>query len=458
MVKNYKLPEDIDISEETIAEYVSELDQASPIEIADLISQRPAAEELLIFNVLSEEKAVLVFEYLPFKTQVEIVYGLSQPRVAKLLNALAPDDRTTFLEGLSSDLSQQMLQSLSAEEREISTRLLSYPKGSVGRLMTTGYVAVKIDWSIQKVLDYIRETGRDSETVNVIYATDDKGVLIDDFRIRQLLFAPVETKLEELADWKFIALNVLESEEDAIRKFRKYGRTALPVVDLKNVLLGIVTFDDIMAISTAEDTEDIQKIGGVAALEYPYMDTSLPTMVEKRASWLVLLFLGEMLTASAMGFFEEEISHAVVLALFLPLIISSGGNAGSQASSLIVRALALGEISWKDFWKISQRELFSGLTLGSILGAIGFMRICLWSAFSNLYGPHWLLIAITIAVSLVGVVLLGTITGALMPLILKRFNFDPATASTPLVATFVDVTGIIIYFNIAMLILRGVLL
>jgi magnesium transporter len=458
MITNHKLDENIEITQENIAEYLPQFKAASPVDLADLIMSRSHSEGLLIFNSVPEEKAVLAFEYLHFKTQMDILYSLSQPRVAKLLNALSPDDRTTLLEGLSSDLSNQLIQSLSPLEREISTRLLSYPKNSVGRLMTTDYIAVKLEWTIQKALDYIRDKGHDSETINVIYAIDDKGMLVDDFRIRQLLFAPLNTKLEEIADRKYVSLNVMESQEEAIRIFRKYGRNALPVVDNKNVLLGIVTFDDILAVATEEDTEDAQKIGGTEALKYPYMEISFPMLMQKRAGWLVLLFLGELLTATAMGYYEDEIAKAVVLALFLPLIVSSGGNAGSQASSLIVRALALGEISWNDWWKISKRELLAGLVLGGILGAIGFIRVCTWSFFSDIYGPHWLLVAMTIALSLLGVVLLGTLSGALMPIILKRFKFDPATASAPLVATFVDVAGIVIYFNVAMYILKGAML
>jgi magnesium transporter len=222
--------------------------------------------------------------------------------------------------------------------------------------------------------------------------------------------------------------------------------------------LGIVTVDDIMAVAVAEDTQDFQMIGGVSALNESYMNVSLDTLIQKRAGWLVILFIGELFTASAMGYFEGEIAQAVVLALFLPLIISSGGNAGSQASSLIVRALALGEVGWKDWWTVMRREVISGLALGGILGIIGFIRVCIWTLFSNIYGPHWLLIAFTIACSLIAVVLLGTLSGAIMPMLLKRLGFDPAAASAPMVATFIDVSGIILYFTIALAILKGTLL
>lgn len=265
-------------------------------------------------------------------------------------------------------------------------------------------------------------------------------------------------RMREIGNKKFVVLNVYEEEERAINIFRKYDRSALPVVDSKGALLGIVTIDDIMDVAVREDTEDIQKIGGVAALDEPYMETPFLRLMQKRMGWLVILFFGELLTASALGYFENEIAQAVVLALFLPLIISSGGNAGSQASTLIIRAMALGEVALKDWWRIMRREIVSGLFLGVCLGAIGFMRIALWSTFSDVYGPHWLLIAFTISMSLVGVVLWGTLTGSMLPLVLRRVGFDPAVSSAPFVATLVDVTGLIIYFSIAIAVLKGTLL
>jgi magnesium transporter len=457
-VEDHTLLEDVVITKANVSYYTLLINECSPVDIAALMVSKPVAEQLLIYNAMTEANAVSVFEYLPLKAQIKILHGLSSTRVTNLLNALAPDDRTAFLEGLSCESSTQLLKALSPQERELSTRLLGYPESSVGRLMTTDYVAAKLDWTIQAVLDYIREHGHDSETINVIYAIDDNGVLLDDFRIRQLLLASLDCKLSDIADYKFVALNALESEEEAVRQFRKYARTALPVVDTQNVLLGIVTVDDIMAVAVAEDTQDFQMIGGVSALNESYMNVSLDTLIQKRAGWLVILFIGELFTASAMGYFEGEIAQAVVLALFLPLIISSGGNAGSQASSLIVRALALGEVGWKDWWTVMRREVISGLALGGILGIIGFIRVCIWTLFSNIYGPHWLLIAFTIACSLIAVVLLGTLSGAIMPMLLKRLGFDPAAASAPMVATFIDVSGIILYFTIALAILKGTLL
>lgn len=458
MTNNQNLLSNITFTPENIQGFSSQLNAASTIDLADAIATRPEEEQILIFNALSQEKSVQIFEYLPFRVQKTILKALPFWHVANLLNALAPDDRTALLEELPDDLKNQLLKYLSPEERALSIKLLGYPENSVGRLMTPDYISIKMDWTVKEVLDYIREKGRDSETINVIYAVDNNGVLIDDFRIREFLFASLDTKVKDLADHKFIALHVDDDEEKAVNVFRKYERLALPVIDAKGILLGIVTFDDIIAVAVKEDTEDIQMIGGVEALDEPYMEISFLSLMQKRIHWLVLLFLGEMLTASAMGYFADEIAKAVVLALFLPLIISSGGNAGSQASTLIIRAMALGEVTLKDWWRVMRREVFSGLFLGCALGIIGFFRVALWSQFSDMYGAHWLLIAITIFLALIGVVLWGTLSGSMMPLLLRKCGFDPAVSSAPFVATLVDVTGLIIYFTIAMFVLRGTLL
>lgn len=448
-----------EINEDNIKSLAPKLNQFLPIDLADFIAKQPSSDtQLLIFNSLDSEKAVLVFSYLPFKLQTNFLKAVPSEREIALLNALSPDDRTALLEELPSELVSILLKHLSPEERELSVKLLGYPENSIGRLMTPDYIAIKINWSVRQVLDYIREKGRDSETLNVIYAVDDAGVLVDDFRIREFLLNPLDTIVADLLDHKFIYLLATDSQETAVRVFRKYSRTALPVVDQRRVLLGIVTIDDIMALSTEEETEDIQKIGAVEALKEPYLSIPFLDLMNKRIGWLTVLFLGELLTASAMGYFEEEIARAVVLALFLPLIISSGGNAGSQASTLIVRSLALGEVTFKDWWRIMRREVYSGLFLGTALGMIGFVRVSVWGFIFPTYGEHWLLLAITIFFSLIGVVLWGTISGAMLPLLLYRFGFDPATSSTPFVATLVDVTGLIIYFNIAMIILSGTLL
>ncbi|MGZ3732747.1 MAG: magnesium transporter, partial [Parachlamydiaceae bacterium] len=405
---------DLDVSEESVQLLTPLFDRLLPMDIADFIAVQSTLEkQLLVFQALKPEKAVLAFEYLPFKIQKHFMEALPVDYTKTLLNALAPDDRTALLEEFPSHLLNHFLKYLSPEERALSVRLLGYPKNSVGRLMTPDYVTVKLNWSVKEALDYIRQEGRDSETLNVVYAVDDQGVLVDDFRIREFLLNPLDTILETLADHEFVCLEVNEPEGSAVRKFRKYARTALPVIDQKGVLLGIVTFDDIMAVGVEEDTEDIQKIGGVAALREPYMEIPFFTLMRKRLGWLVLLFLGELLTASAMGYYEGEIEKAVVLALFLPLIISSGGNAGSQASTLIVRAMALGEVGIKDWWIIMRREIFSGLFLGVMLGTFGFLRVAVWGSLFASYGEHWMLISVTIFLSLIGVVMWGSLTGSM---------------------------------------------
>jgi magnesium transporter len=324
--------------------------------------------------------------------------------------------------------------------------------------MTPHYVAIREEWTVREVLDYVRAHGQDSETLNVIYVVDEHGLLIDDVRIREFLLAPLDRRVSEVMDRRFVALKATDMQEAAVGVFREYDRSALPVTDSAGMLIGIVTIDDVLDVAEATATRDIQRIGGSEALDEPYITISFGRMLRKRAGWLTALFLGEMLTATAMGVFEHEISKAVVLALFVPLIISSGGNSGSQASTLVIRALALGELTLRDWWRVMRREVMAGLSLGAILGTIGFLRITLWSAFSDIYGPHWLLVAFTVAISLVGVVLWGTLSGSLSPFALKRLGFDPAASSAPFVATLVDVTGLVIYFSVALVILRGTLL
>jgi magnesium transporter len=429
-----------------------------PSEIAALICRIHTDDQALLFRVLPRELAAKTFEYLPRDEQEELIKSMGHDEVAAILNSMADDDRTTLLEELPGAFTKQLLALLSDEERARAVRLLGYPERSVGRLMTPHYIAVRPHWSVREVLDHVREHGRDSETLNMVYVVDDAGLLVDDIRMRAFLLAPVGALVSELMDNRFDALKATDDHQTAINLFRRTGLFALPVTDTDGVLIGIVTIDDVLEVAEAEATEDIQKIGGSEALDEPYMEISFPRMVRKRAGWLVILFLSEMLTATAMGFFEDEIARAVVLALFVPLIISSGGNSGSQAATLVIRAMALGEVRLRDWWRVMRREVLSGLALGGILGTIGFLRITVWSAFSDIYGPHWPLVALTIGLSLVGIVLWGTLSGSMLPLALRRVGLDPAASSAPFVATLVDVTGLIIYFSVAMLILRGTLL
>lgn len=429
-----------------------------PADIADVITDFSEEEQVVVFRVLPHNLAADVFEYLEVEAQQDLLRAMGHEQVVAILNEMSPDDRTALLEELPSAAARQLIRLLTPEERNIAQALLGYPEGSVGRLMTPDLIAVDAGWTVKEVLDYVRENGQDSETLNVIYVVDDRGKLLDDIRIREFLLKPLDRKVSDLMDENFVSLNATDSQEDAVNIFKKYDRTALPVLDSGGVLVGLVTIDDMLDIAEEEATEDIQKFGGMEAVDEPYMRIPLLKMVRKRAGWLVVLFLGEMLTASAMGFYEGEIAKAVVLALFLPLIISSGGNSGSQASMLIIRAMALGEVTLRDWFHVMRKEIISGFLLGCILGTIGFMRVAIWSQFSNIYGPHWMLVALTVGFALVGVVLWGSLSGSMLPFVLRRVGADPATSSAPFVATLVDVTGLIIYFSIALLIMRGAML
>src|SRR6195952_4889670 len=362
-------------------------------DVEQLIDELPEHGPLFI-ETLSLKRAVNVFRILDFPTQERIIKKLSGDRIAALINELPPDDRTSLFSEMHGDTVSALILHLSPDDRKEALSLLGYKEDSVGRLMTPDYIAVKKTWDVTRVLSHIRRYGKNSETIDVIYVIDDNGVLLDDIRIREILLVKPETKVSDLMDGRLISLSASDPQEEAINIFRMNNRTALPVVDSENILLGVVTVDDILWIANDEYTEDIQKIGGTEALDEPYLDINLFRLVKKRVSWLIVLFLGEMLTATAMGHFEHAIAKAVVLALFVPLIISSGGNSGSQASTLIIQAMALGEVTLADWWRVMRREILSGLMLGLILGIIGFSRIYFWSLVSNIYGVHSTLIAV----------------------------------------------------------------
>jgi magnesium transporter len=436
----------------------SSLTNWSAPEVAREIRSLSEAEQAVVIRVLPRRQAAETFEFLDRPAQEKLLKAMAQTEVASILNDMAPDDRTGLLDESPAEVTKQLLALLSPEERHTALSLLGYPRESVGRLMTPHYVAIKAEWTVQAVLDHVRQHGQDSETLSMLYVVDEQGVLIDDIRVREFLLAPPEKKVSEIMDRRFVALKATDPEEVAISVFQKEDRKALPVTDTAGILIGIVTIDDVLTVAEAKATKEIQKIGGSEALDEPYMAIGFGRMVKKRAGWLVILFLGEMLTATAMGFFETEIEKAVVLALFVPLIISSGGNSGSQATTLVIRALALREVMLRDWWRVMRREIFAGLALGAILGTIGFLRIFVWSQFSKIYGVHYLLVALTVGVSLIGIVLWGTLAGSMLPFILRRVGLDPATSSAPFVATLVDVTGLVIYFSVGLLFLRGTLL
>lgn len=439
----------------TLAEVLNEW---LPADLATLMSSLVDFEQLIVFRILEPRLQAATFAYLPLDPQLQLIHALPAEEASAVLNLMADDDRTALISELPTALANQILSMLSPEQRTLARKLLEYPPDSVGRLMTPHFVAVKKEWSVRQVLDHIRSHGVDSETLNVIYVVNGQHQLVDDIRIREILLADPARTVAEIMNEQFVTLKDTDDKSTAVEVFRKYDRTALPVVNDAGTLVGVVTIDDVLDVVETVATQEIQQFGGLEALEEPYSTTPFAIMIKKRASWLVVLFVGELLTATAMGFFEEEIAKAVVLALFVPLIISSGGNSGSQAATLIVRALALGEIKLRDWSKVLRRELASGLMLGLILGTLGFIRIAVWTAMFDAYGEHWILIGLTVMLSLVGIVMWGTLSGSMLPFLLKRCGADPATSSAPFVATLVDVTGLVIYFSMAWLILRGTLL
>ncbi len=429
-----------------------------PVELADLLADLREESRVVVFRLLPKDIAAEAFSYCEFDTQQELLHDMAREEVGALLNDMSPDDRTQLFEDLPGNVVSELINSLSAEERSIALALLNWPEDSVGRLMTPDYVIIKKHWTVQQALDHVRNYGKDSETLNYLYVTE-HGTLIDDIHIREVLLASPDTRISEIMDDKVESLLATDDQETAVLAFKRLDRFALPVVDIDNKLLGIITLDDVLDVAEEQATEEMQRFGAVEVLDEPYIDVPLLELVRKRATWLVVLFLGGFLTATAMSAFATTIDGAVILALFLPLIISSGGNSGSQAATLIVRALALGEVTLSDWWTIMRREIAAGFILGVILGVLGFLRIVVGHSLDGTYQQEsTLIIATVIGLSLIGIVMAGTIAGSMLPLLMKRLGFDPAASSAPFVATFSDVTGIVIYFTIATLLLRGILL
>lgn len=450
------------ISQEDTLEIRAFLNDQNISEVAELINEYPDYADRIIAN-MAIHRAASVFKILDISQQKDIVKELPSAKTAELLNELPADDRTDFLEELPKAAIRDLIKLLDPEERKITLSLLGYPEDSVGRLMTPDYVYVYQQNTVQDAFETIRKHAKNSETIDVIYVINEQGQLMDDIRIRDVILASPEKTMGEIVDGRVVSLKVQDDQEHASQVFKMNNRVALPVVDDNNILLGIVTIDDMLWVANEEFSEDMQKMGGTEALNEPYLDIPFFTLIQKRAGWLVLLFFGELLTASAMAYFSDELSKALVLSIFVPLIISSGGNSGSQASTLIIQAMAVGEVHINDWWRVMRREILSGLTLGGILGFIGYFRIALWhqlmsrGVMQDIYGEHWSLIGFTVGFSLVGVVLWGTLTGSMLPLVLKRLGADPAVSSAPFVATLVDVTGLIIYFSMAWVFLSGIL-
>ncbi len=435
-----------------------------PADIAEILHDLPAEDAGLIFRILPRDTAGQAFEYLPLDQQTEIIQTLGSEQFASVLNAMAPDDRTRLFEELPAEVTRRALETLSPDELKVARALLGYAEGTAGRYMTPKYLSLKPGSTAAEGLTHLRANGKDSETLNVLYVVDERGVLQADLRLADLVMAAPDTRVGDLPNRPLVGLPATASKDEIVATFEKYDRVALPVTDTRGAMLGIITADDVLDVQEAQATEDIQKLGGMEALEAPYMEISTVEMLKKRGGWLAVLLIGGMLTATAMGFFQDELARADVLSLFLPLIIASGGNSGSQATSLIIRALSLRQIELRDWWRVALKELKSGVLLGVMLATIGFVRVIVWEHlfragfFSRGYGEHYVLVAITVSISLVGVVLFGALIGAMLPFLLRRLGLDPAAASAPFVATIVDVTGIVVYFTAASLILRSTLL
>lgn len=430
-----------------------------PSEVAHMLNSLPLKSALDTFLELPDASQLLLFNFLGSYLQQSMIGAMPKEKAAALLNRLNSTDRYTFFSSLNGLQRSSFLKLLDERNRKATQDMLGYPKQSVARLVNTSFCTLEQDMSIAQATEHLRLHHEDSDAADVIYITDKDGKLIDDMPIRRLVLNEASKTIHDIMDWSYVKLDIEDTTDEAISRFKQYDRTVLPVTNADNVLLGVVTVDDLIDVAEQKSTKEMQRFGGVESLEYPYVKTSVFSLIKKRAGWLIILFVGEMFTATAMGFFEKEIAKAVVLALFVPLVISSGGNSGSQAATLIIRALAVGELTIKNWFYVMRRELLSGLSLGVILGAIGFLRITAWQKLGWYdYGTHWLLMATTIFFSLIGIVMWGTLSGSMIPIVLKKLKQDPATSSAPFVATLVDVTGLVIYFSIAAILLKGTIL
>lgn len=451
------LPEVRDLLRTEPAEIRELAEEIHPADLAEVIDQLDDELALVALKNLSAIHAARVIALLPLARQADLFERLGVAYGALVADEISPDDRADLFGRLSPDVASAVLAAMDVEEKTNLQRLLKYPPTSAGGLMSTEYVALPAETTVERAIDRIREVVPAIRTVHEAYAADERGALAGSVSLKDLVLAKPGTPLAQVMKAKPITVGPLTDQEEVARIISKYDLVALPVVDERRHVLGVVTVDDVVDVIKEEASEDIQKMGGMQALEEPYLQTGLSAMLRKRAGWLSALFLGELLTATTMGYFEHQLARALVLALFIPLIISSGGNSGGQASTLVIRAMALGEVRPGDWWRVVRRELATGLALGSVLGALGFLRVVVGQAAAHSYGEQYLPLAITVAVSLVGVVLLGTLAGSTLPLLLQRLGFDPASASAPFVATMVDVAGLVIYFTVASAILHGVL-
>lgn len=439
----------------TLKEVIADL---PAVDIAELLEEIDDEMALLVFRLIKKSKASDVFSYLSMDKGIALIQQFNSAQVREIMTNLSPDDRAAFLEELPGNITQMIMNSMDPKDLNEVRQLLGYPEYSVGRIMTPKYVRVKSDWTVERSLNHIRKWGRRAETINVIYVVDEQERLIDDLILSQLIMAPPLQEISEIIDHNFVALNAFEDQENAVRALSKYDRVALPVVDSDGILVGIITADDMFDIAEEETTEDMQLMAGMTALDDDYSQTSIGEMVKKRLGWLVVLLVGQLLTATALNGYEQLLSSAVFLAAFIPMIISSGGNTGSQAATLIIRALSTQDISLRDWLRVMRREFLSGALLGLMVGISGFVVVLSWSLMKGevITTTVWLTSA-TVGASLTAVILFGNMTGSMLPFVLSKMGLDPAVTSAPFVSTLGDVTGILIYFSIAMAIFGTVL-
>ena len=433
------------------------LDLLDP-ELADVIESLDAKHRPAAFAALPAERAAVVLDLLPSDVQEDLIEELSPEQAATVVNEMPVDDRVELVEDLSDALAEPLLESLQPQERRETEQQLNYSEDSVGRLMTSDYLTVQPEWRVERALAHIRAVGTEAETLDTLYVVDAAGRLTDHVRLKQLVLADPGESCDAMREGHVISLRADDDREEAVHVIERYDIAVLPVVDDDDVLVGIVTFDDVADVAEEETTEDVQKMGAVQALENPYLTVSLPELIRKRGVWLAILFVCGIVTVMAMGYFHQRLEEQLILALFIPLIIASGGNSGTQAASLIIRAMAIGEVELRDVWRVARRELASGLLLGSALGVLGLLVtsvVGLW-LFRSAPDPFAAALhaGFAIGTAIVGVVLVGTLIGGLLPFALKACGADPATCSTPFVTTIVDVTGLVIYFVTASVILR----
>ena len=449
------------INENNIKWLEKNLKKLHPADIAEILNELDLEKGKKLYNFLEDKIAADALIEMEDDKRERFLESLTSAQIADQIDHLPSDEAADVIAELSDKQQDEVLRELEKDDKEQASDivdLLKYEEGTAGALMAKELIRVHVN---QTVWECVREMRREAEKVDniyAVYAVDDDDKLLGILSLKKLLITPLRTKITEAYNPNVISVRTDTLSEEVANIMKKYDFVVLPVVDNLGRLVGRITIDDVVDVMSEEATEDAQKMGGMQALEDPYMNTGVFQMLRKRAGWLVVLFIGESFTATAMSFFENQIAKAVVLALFVPLIISSGGNTGSQASSLIIRALAVGEINVKEWWRIVSKEIKTGLFLGLILGIIGFLRVAIWSAFVDIYGPHWMLVGIAVGISLVGVVLWGNLIGSTFPIFLKRIGLDPAVSSAPFVATFVDVTGLVIYFTVASIILGGILL